>query len=699
MAFATKHQELASLLAVGNVEIAKRRCEELLNASPEWAEGSRFLALIEMRLGNDRAAVAAIRRALDRNPDDAEAHNIYGVLLARQMRFVEALAAFAEACARRPDFVQAIGNLGNALFDAGRFAEALEAFDRAGALAPSNADVAVSRGRTLHALGRVQQALEEFTRATQLDPRLVDAHLGRAEMLRLCDLNTEALNVLAGVLAIDATNKLALQNSAALLHKTGELGLAAERFEALVTLLRLEPRYVQQLEYALGMAVSCRRSMCAWSDLRTMEAELLDHIRYGRAHVSPHLSFMLADDADIQALCAHRYFGAQLGAQPPTQLQKKRQHARLRLGYLSGDFREHPTSWLLAGVIEEHDRKRFEVHGFSSGPDDHSSMRARLVGAFDAFTDISSMDDAQAAAQIADREIDVLIDLSGPMTFGRPGVVARRPAPLSVHFLGNPGPPGNYAIDYFIADEITAPLGHEAYLGCAVAKLPPSCVPVDRMREFDATSAEREAYGLPDKGVVFCGFCQSVKLSPDVFDVWMRILLRSADSVLWLLEDNRFIRSNLGREARLRGVDPARLIFAGRVGQRAHMARHRHADLFLDTWPCGAHTTAVNALSLNVPVISMPGRTFASRVGASLLTAAELPELIVDGVEAYENLAVAIATSPARLASLKETLATTRLKSALFDRSRYRVNLENAYCEMWRRYCTGIPAQTFKVEN
>jgi predicted O-linked N-acetylglucosamine transferase (SPINDLY family) len=352
---------------------------------------------------------------------------------------------------------------------------------------------------------------------------------------------------------------------------------------------------------------------------------------------------------------------------------------------------------LTAPLFELHDRSRFEVIGVSCGVDDGSALRRRVAAAFDRFLDVHGEDDASAAARIAAHGVHLLVDLSGHTRDARPGILARRPAPVLVSYLGYPGSLGGLA-DYILADHFVVPAAAEEHYAERVIHLPDSYFIHDGGRNLDAPAPTRVQCGLPPRGFVYCCFNRPFKITPDVFAVWMRLLERVPSSVLWLAEGSAVAAANLRQEARSRGVDPSRLVFAPRVaGLGDHLARHRVADLFLDTLPYNAHTTACDALAAGLPVLTCAGRSFASRVGASLLHAAGLPELVTSSLEAYESLALELAQEPVRLLELRERLARHRWQAPLFDTDRRRRQLEAAYTEMWRKWEAGEAPQGFAL--
>ncbi|HXJ00233.1 MAG TPA: hypothetical protein VNH44_03355, partial [Micropepsaceae bacterium] len=385
-------------------------------------------------------------------------------------------------------------------------------------------------------------------------------------------------------------------------------------------------------------------------------------------------------------------------ARTPLWQGARSQHSRIRIAYLSSDFHAHATATLMAGVFEAHNRDRFETFAFSYGPDDDSPTRQRLVSAFEHFHSVAEMRDAKIASLLHEKEIDIAVDLKGYTDKARPAILSARPAPVQVNYLGFPATMGAPYIDYIIADRMVIPEGHRMHYSEKVVYLPHSNQPNDRTRRVAANPPSRETCGLPQVGFVFCCFNNAFKIGPQVFDVWMGLLRDVEGSVLWLLEDDKLAQDNLKREAEARGITAERIVFAPRVSVEEHLARHVLADLFLDTLPYNAHTTASDALWMGLPIVTCAGNTFASRVGASLLSSMGLPELVTSSLEDYGELARTLAQQPERLATIKATLARNRDASPLFDVALFTRHLESAYATMWERHQRNEPPQSFAVE-
>jgi predicted O-linked N-acetylglucosamine transferase (SPINDLY family) len=373
--------------------------------------------------------------------------------------------------------------------------------------------------------------------------------------------------------------------------------------------------------------------------------------------------------------------------------------SKLRVGYLSADFHGHATAWLIAEMIEKHDRSRYSVYGYSLGPDDQSPTRRRLVNAFDRFVDLRSVSFLQAAQWIAADDVQILVDLKGYTRESRTEILALRPAPVQVNYLGFPGTMGAPFMDYILVDDFIVPADQQPFFSERLVHLP-GCYQVnDSRREISPCTPSRAECKLPEEGFVFCSFNNNYKITPEVFDVWMELLKRVEGSVLWLLEGNAFAPANLRREAESRGVASRRLVFAPRMPLPEHLARHRLADLFLDTFPVNAHTTASDALWAGCPVLTLAGETFVSRVAGSLLRTIGLPELITYSFDEYQAMALRLARNAELLAGLRGRLEVNRKTSRLFDAGRFARNTEEAYRTMWEIHVSGQPPRPFTVSD
>jgi predicted O-linked N-acetylglucosamine transferase (SPINDLY family) len=469
------------------------------------------------------------------------------------------------------------------------------------------------------------------------------------------------------------------------------LGEAIAAFEQAIT---LRPNYPEAFSQLLGS----RQHACDWTDYVLHQERLLEIVRQG-GRFPPFILLSVASTAVDQLLCA-RQWAERISRQAHTfQHPPRPQQARIRLGYLSSDFREHATAHLMAELFEQHDRSCFELIGYSCGPNDGSAMRARLTRAFDRFVDLRPLSHTEAARVIHQDGIGILVDLKGYTQHARTEILAHRPAPIQVNYLGYPGTMGADFIDYLIADPFVAPMEQQAFYTEKLVHLPDCYQPNDTKRRIAEPTPSRAECGLPEQGFVFCCFNNSYKITPSFFEIWMRLLQAVPGSVLWLLEANGLAKKNLRQEAQARGVNPERLVFAPRKPLPEHLARHRQADLFLDTLPFNAHTTTSDALWAGLPVLTCVGKTFAGRVAGSLLQAIGLSDLITGSLSQYEALALSLATQPQKLAEVRRKLEGNKSGMPLFDVVRFTRNIEASYTRMWKAWCSGQEPTAFTVES
>jgi predicted O-linked N-acetylglucosamine transferase (SPINDLY family) len=421
-------------------------------------------------------------------------------------------------------------------------------------------------------------------------------------------------------------------------------------------------------------------------------------IAAGKRAILPFPHTTISSSAEEQLQCARIWVAQDCPKAPALWRGERYRHDKIRLAYVSADFHAHATAHLMAGVFEAHNRDRFEINAISLGPDDTGELRSRLLASFDRFIDVRQKTDQEAAAIIRQLETDIAVDLKGYTLNHRAEIFVHRPAPIQASYLGYPGTMGGDFIDYIIADKIVLPDEQRAYYTENIAYLPDTYQCNDSKRRIADTTPKRTDAGLPEQGFVFCCFNNNYKIMPEMFDIWMRLLCAIEGSVLWLLEDNPAAARGLRREAEARGLAPERLVFAPRMPSAEHLARHRLADLFLDTLPYGAHTTASDALWAGLPVLTCKGTTFAGRVASSLLSAAGMPETSVNSLADYEAEALRLARDKPALAALKAKLARTRDTCPLFDTARFTRNLEAAFQTMVERQNRGERPTTFAVE-
>jgi predicted O-linked N-acetylglucosamine transferase (SPINDLY family) len=622
-------------------------------------------------------AEAHARRALAQDASDLEALRLLGASLLYQARYAEALGPL-EAAHRAAPHKGSGHRLGYCQFALGDFAGAAQVLRREVQEFPDLVNAHLALGVALVQLQRQEEALAAFLEAARLDPGSAEAHTNAGNVLAALGRHDEAL----------AHLRQAAQAQPGLADPHFNLGVALQRLkrheEAIASFqaaLDIAPR----MPYALGHRVWNELSLCRWDAIGPAIAELRRRVRDEGLAVAPFTFLALTDDPQEQRLCAEQHLRKALPAlAAPLWRGERYRHDRIRVAYLSADFCEHATAYLAAGLFERHDRSRFETVALSYGADDRSPMRSRLARAFDKFVDVRALSDAHVARLLRDMEIDIAVDMKGHTTEARIGILAHRPAPVQVAYLGYPGTSGAGFIDYVLADRFVLPEIEQQHWTEKVVYLPDCYQVNDAGRAIAEQTPTRAEAGLPERAFVFCCFNNSYKILPRTFDVWMRLLRELHGSVLWLLEDNAGARVNLEREARARGVDPARLVFARRLPHAGHLARHRLADLFLDTLPCNAHTGASDALWAGLPLVTCAGSTFAGRVAGSLLHAVGLPELATRSLAEYEALALQLASDRGRLRLLRERLAANRGAAPLFDTERFRQNLESAYRAMWQ---------------
>ena len=628
-----------------------------LSQPPDSAQALKNVGNELRAIGDLQGAANSYRRALGLAPDYLAALYNLGLVLHEADELEEAEACFRRLLAAEPHDTEALFHLGAVLQRTGRIAEAGQMFRRALEHDPNDPHLWIRMGEIGIATGAgagLREATRCFTRAAELRPDLAEAHSSLGCAFDLAGRHADALRSFREALARRPDDPLCLANVLA---------------------------QMQQI--------------CDWSGFDELCARLRAGIRANGALPLLHPFGMLSIPSTLaeQLACARAYSGTVARDALHGSRSAPRRHARptggsgrrLRVGYLSADFHEHVTAHVMVEVFELHDRRRVETFAYSYGPAEPSSIRSRLEHAFEHFVDLRQASDREAAAAIRADGIDILVDLKGYTRDARPAIVALRPAPVQVSYLGFPATMGAGYIDYIISDRFVLPPESQPFFSEHPAYLPGSYYPSNRGRPI-APSPQRGMFGLPPTGFVFCCFNQAYKIVPEVFGVWMRLLGTVTGSVLWLLESNGSAADNLRKEAAKQGIDPGRLIFAPKTSPDVYLSRLQAADLFLDTLPYNAHTTASDALWVGLPVVTCPGDTLPSRVAGSQLHALGLTELIADSLARYEAIALRLARAPGELAELRRILRARRATTSLFDTPSYVRHLEAAFFEMWQRY-------------
>jgi protein O-GlcNAc transferase len=688
---AAAHRRLGDALFASKDFAGAAECfRHATTLDPRNPRAHNNLGRAQAELSEHAAAIECYRKALALDPKYAIAHSNLGVALVAAGEFQEALACYERALTLNPRLLETLVNQANLHMRLGEPEKAVAHYERAISLDPRNPTAHCNHANALRELRQPERALVSYEQALQLQPDMLDALCNKAFVLLEMNRHEET------VACCDAILKHSPQPAAAWLYRGLALkdlqryGDSAESFE---NLLRVDPNQY----YTLGYLLFARAHACDWSHA-ALVAESLREVAAGKPVITPLVSLALTDDSGLQLQCAR---ATAKHSHPPARQavftgQRTRRH-KIRLAYLSADLRDHALSYLMSGVFEKHDRSRFEVIGVSFRPPLNTTFGLRVMRSFDAFVDVGQQSDAQTAQLLNQMEVDIAVDLMGFTRLQRLNIFAHRFAPVQVGYLGFPGTSGTDFLDYLLADEFVIPPDSRAHYSEAVVHLPDCFQANDDRRVIAALAPGRAALGLPEDAFVFCSFNNPYKITAPVFDTWCRLLRARPKSVLWMFAGNDEAQQNLRHEARSRGIDSSRLHFAGRIPYEEHLARLRFADLFLDTFPFNAGTTASDALWAGLPVVTRAGNAFASRMAGSLLRAVGLPGLVTESAEDYERLALRLASDSTELAAVRAQLAANRSTCPLFDTERFTRHLESAYMTMHERSLQGLAAEAFSV--
>ena len=607
-------------------------------------------ALESLRNLNFESAELYLKQALRLESSNPHVLRLLGVISAQRRQYSDALKYLNSSLKNLPKNSLTLSNLGNVFLELREYGNALDAYDKSIKIDSKYEEVWSNKGNVLNELKRYDEAIAHHDKALSLKPDYAEGW----------------------------------SNKGITLNELKRYDEAIAHFDKA---LSLKP----DIDWMSGDLLHTKMKICSWSGLAESLGDISKKVAANEKVANPFSLLALNDDTFLHKKSSEIYIESRYPFNPALEpILKRPQSQKIRVGYFSADFHNHATGYLMAELFELHDKSQFELVGFSFGPIANDEMRQRLEKSFDQFIEVGRKSDVEVARLSRDLNIDIAVDLKGFTRDARTGIFAHRAAPIQVNYLGYPGTMGAEYMDYIIADKTLISPELQSCYSEKVIYLPYSYQANDRKRLISDRKFTKQELGLPEHGFVFCCFNNNFKILPATFEGWMRILRAVEGSVLWLFQDNYWAAENLKKEAEKKGVAPDRLVFAERLPLPEHLARHRQADLFLDTFPCNAHTTTSDALWAGLPVLTLIGRSFASRVAASLLNAVGLPELITSTQEEYEALAIELALNPKKLADAKLKLANNCLTAPLFDTPLFTKNLEAAYFKMMERYQTDM---------
>lgn len=657
--------------------------------APTREEMNRVVALYQRGLLQE--AYAAGGHLARRFPEDPLIHNFLGVVAAALLQPEAAKGHYERAIALHPHYAEALVNLGICLQALHRYAGAEQYFQRAVELEPGKLDAQLGLAGCMKSQGHYRDAIAQYKACLSIRPDLAATHNNLGNCLQFVGDFAAAVSSFNKAAALEPGNADTRYN---LGHSLFEQGRYHEACEAYRQALEINPG----LNGARARLAHIDALTCNW---QALDPDSLQSLGLSGEPVNPFDMLVFDADPGRQKARATAYatkrFGDLVPLPPPAEADAG--NRKLRIGYFSADFHEHATMYLMIRLLELHDRSQFEVHAFAYGPAVADTMNRRVRACVDAYHEVQATGDEEAALLARTHRIDIAVDLKGYTQHGRSGIFAYRAAPLQISYLGYPGTLALPAMDYLIADSVVIPQQQAQHYTESIIYLPHSYQANDSQRPITSTPPSRREAGLPETGFVFCSFNNSYKITAREFDIWMRLLRDIPGSVLWLLDANEQARKNLLKEAQARDIATDRLVFAPRQAPADHLARHALADLFLDCFNVNAHTTASDALWAGLPVLTRPGQSFAARVGASLVAAAGLPELVATSDEDYEQLALALARDPARLGKLRQRLQANRMTCPLFNTERFTRDLERAYRMAWERHLAGAAPENIHVPD
>ena len=666
--------------------------KKALSVDPKYVYAHYNLGKVFQTQGKLEKAIEAYKMALSLKPDYADVHNNMGAALKDQFKLEEAIQAYNNAISLKPDYAEAYSNMGAALNDQGKLEEAIEAYKMALSLRPDYAEAYYNMGNTLKDQGKLEEANAVYKRALNLKPNYAEAYQNIGVTLKDQGKLEEAIEAYKMALALRPNYAEAYYNMGNALKDQGKLKEAIEVYKSV---LEVKPDFAE----AHAQKLFLQAHLCDWNAIYQDGNSILE-LGTLKKDIQPFTVLALEDAPDRHRFRSELYASTKFpkrNLQPPARPVEKSD--RLRIGYFSADFKEHPVAYLMAKVFEIHDRNLFEVFGYSIGLPKMDEMRKRLTSSFDIFRDLHNIGDAEVVKTVREEELDIAIDLTGYTQNTRSGLFSHRLAPVQINYLGYPGTLGAEFMDYIIADQILIPQDYQKFYSEKPIYLPHQYQAQDDSLVVSKKLLSREKLGLPEQGFVFCAINNNYKISPREFDIWMNLLHQVEESVLWLLEGNKWARQNLENEAKARGINSDRIIFTKKVPFDIYLSQFRQADLYLDTFNYNAGSTASNALWAGLPLITMPGKSYSARMASSLLHALEMPELIANSEKEYGELALGLAKNRKKLNAVRKKLSRNIKTAPLFQTERFTRNFEKGLRAAYSNYFEGKAPEVIFVQD
>ena len=692
----SKFEYILSLFQKGQIEKANEECLSVLKKEPENFNILHLVGVIFFQKKNYDLSIDYFKKAIKINPDSSEANNNLGVVLMEIKKFELSLESFKKAININPGYVDAYNNIGVIYKKLNKHNDAIYNWKKALEINPNYIHAYNNIGNTFlekKNAKSAKSAIENYEKAISLNSKFFEAYFNKGNALQELNLHEQAINSYNEAIKIKSNYAEAYYNKG---NSLREMNLLDEALNEYVNAFKIN----SELKNLFGSIIFTKHNLCDWKNYKE-DIELLEKEILKEKNISKPFSVLsISNSSLIQKKSAEIYINDKyknINSLEKKIIKNKNKNKKIKLGYYSADFRNHAMSYLLAKMFELHNKSKFEIFAFSFSPQKNDSMQNRISSAFDKFIDVHTKTDDEIAKLSREFEIDIAIDLMGYTKLNRFGVFLHKCAPIQINYLGYPGTLGSKNIDYIVADQFLIPENSQKYYSEKIIYLPHSYQVRDSSQKISEKKFTKKDLGLPENSFVFCCFNRHYKINPEIFYIWIKVLKKINKSVLWLLEDNIKTSENLKKEAIKNGINPERIIFAKRIPIEEHLSRHSCADLFIDTYPYGAHTTCSDSLWANLPVVTLIGETFASRVAGSVLNSINMQELITHTKEEYENLIINLATNLEKLNHIKNKLSLNKLTEPLFDTKLYTKNIESSYVKIYENHFNNIPIENIEL--